>query len=58
VAHGNNPIGKHYLNSCQEQHSTQSTYSSGITHVMEGDEVEKRAKKCLKIPYLNVRIAL
>jgi hypothetical protein len=32
-------------------------YSSGITHVMEGDEVEKRAKKWLKvakIPYINV----
>ena len=27
-------------------------YSSGITHVMEGDEVEKRAKKWLKFRIL------
>jgi hypothetical protein len=32
--------------------------SSGITHVMEGDEVGKRAKNVPKIPYLNVRVAL
>ena len=31
-------------------------YSSGITHVMEGDEVEKRAKKWLKFRILMLEL--